>query len=80
MFLLTTGKLAFGSGYLDGGRLAALVCLAPLVFFTLTGVLGNVWLRRFVRPFIEIMGATDAVARGDLTVRLQKWGHGRWPR
>lgn len=74
VFLLTAGKLPFGSGRLEGGRLVALACLAPLIFFVLAAALGNVWLRRFVRPFIAIMGATEAVARGDLSVRLRETG------
>lgn len=51
-----------------------LACLVPLVFLLLAGVLGRLGFRRYARPFAEIMSATDAIAQGDLSVRLTEHG------
>lgn len=58
----------------SGGRLGLLLCLLPLFFFFMAGALGRLGFRRFGRPFAQIMAATDAVAQGDLAVRMDEDG------
>jgi signal transduction histidine kinase len=56
------------------GRVALGLCFIPLGFMLLAGFLGRTGFRRLGKPFAEIMSATEAVARGDLSVRLQENG------
>lgn len=52
------------------GRLLGVICGVPLVFFLLISVLGGISFRRFGKPLADMISAADAVARGDLSVRL----------
>ena len=66
--------------YLRGGLLAA-VCGIPLGFTLVSFLLGGLAFRRLGTPFADIMSATDAIANGGLSVRLQEndrrgpWGN-----
>ena len=51
-----------------------LVCLIPILFLLLAGIIGRLAFRRYAKPFAEIMAATDAVSRGDLDVRMSEQG------
>ncbi|MFZ2489542.1 MAG: HAMP domain-containing sensor histidine kinase [Anaerolineae bacterium] len=62
------------ASHASGGRLGLLLCLLPLFFFFMAGALGRLGFRRFGRPFAQIMAATDAVAQGDLAVRMDEDG------
>jgi signal transduction histidine kinase len=55
-------------------RLAILFpfCAVPLGFVLVSFVLGGLAFRRLGTPFADIMSATDAIARGDLSVRLRE--------
>lgn len=52
------------------------LCLIPLAFFLLAGVIGRMSFRRVGRPMVNILNAIDAVSRGDLSVRLDESRHG----
>jgi two-component system OmpR family sensor kinase/two-component system sensor histidine kinase BaeS len=47
-------------------------CLVPLVFFALVFTFGGLAFRRFGTPLADVMAAADAVADGDLEVRLRE--------
>lgn len=47
-------------------------CAIPLAFFTLASLLGGFAFRRFGRPLADIIAAADAVAEGDLSVRVRQ--------
>jgi len=55
-------------------RLAIMIplCSVPLVFMLVSFLLGGLAFRRLGTPFADIMSATDAIARGDLSVRLRE--------
>jgi signal transduction histidine kinase len=52
--------------------LLAAVCAVPLAFMLVASLLGGLAFRRLGTPFADIMSATDAVAKGDLSVRLRE--------
>jgi two-component system OmpR family sensor kinase/two-component system sensor histidine kinase BaeS len=52
--------------------LLLVVCGLPLVFFSLAGMLGRWAFRRFGSPLVELISAADAVAEGDLSVRVRE--------
>ena len=54
-----------------GGLLAA-VCGIPFVFTLISFLVGGLAFRRLGTPFADIMSATDAIAQGDLSVRLRE--------
>ncbi len=56
--------------------LLAVICGVPLAFMLLASVLGGMAFRRLGTPFADIMSATDAIARGDLSVRLRENNRG----
>ncbi|MER2600382.1 MAG: HAMP domain-containing sensor histidine kinase [Caldilineales bacterium] len=72
VLLLIFGERPFGSAASHRG--GVLLCLLPLLFFFVAGALGRLGFRRFGRPFAQIMAATEAVAQGDLTVRMDENG------
>ncbi len=47
-------------------------CGVPLAFMLVSFLLGGLAFRRLGTPFADIMSATDAIARGDLSVRLRE--------
>jgi signal transduction histidine kinase len=47
-------------------------CGLPIVFLGLASVFGSLAFRRFGTPLVDVMAAADAVADGDLTVRLRE--------
>ncbi len=51
-----------------------LECLIPLIFLMLAGALGRMGFHRLAQPFAEIISATEAIARGNLNVRLAERG------
>lgn len=51
-----------------------LVCLIPIFFLMAASIMGRFGFRRYARPFVDIMSATDAISRGDLSVRLSEHG------
>jgi len=57
--------------YLRGGLLAV-VCGIPFAFTLISLLLGGLAFRRLGTPFADIMSATDAIANGDLSVRLHE--------
>ncbi len=50
--------------------LLAIVCGLPFAFLLAASLLGGTAFRRLGTPFADIMAATDAIAHGDLSVRL----------
>ena len=56
--------------------LLAIVCGLPLSFMLAAFLLGGLAFRRLGTPFADIMSATDAVAKGDLSVRLPENNRG----
>ena len=65
--------LAFGpyqAGLHRPGPIALVACVVPLVFLLLVFALGSLAFRRVGAPLAEIMSAADAVAGGDLSVRV----------
>jgi signal transduction histidine kinase len=52
--------------------LIGLVCGIPLVFGILASIFGGLAFRRFSSPVADIMAAADAVAGGDLSVRVRE--------
>jgi two-component system OmpR family sensor kinase/two-component system sensor histidine kinase BaeS len=53
------------------GALLLVACAVPLVFFIVVSLLGGFAFRRFGRPLADIIAAADAVAAGDLSVRVR---------
>ena len=51
-----------------------LVCLVPIIFLGLGTMLARYWFLHFATPFAGIMSAAEAVAQGDLSVRLAERG------
>jgi signal transduction histidine kinase len=56
--------------------LLAIICGLPLAFMVVASLLGGTAFRRLGTPFADIMSATDAVAKGDLGVRLPESNRG----
>ena len=54
------------------GWLALAACGVPLGFLLLMGLLGTLFFRRVGGPLAEVMAAADAVAEGDLSVRVRE--------
>jgi signal transduction histidine kinase len=52
--------------------LLANICVLPITFILVAFLLGGLAFRRLGTPFADIMSATDAIARGDLSVRLRE--------
>ncbi len=48
------------------------ICGVPLAFMLISFLAGGLAFRRLGTPFADIMSATDAIARGDLSVRLRE--------
>jgi two-component system OmpR family sensor kinase/two-component system sensor histidine kinase BaeS len=62
-----------GSGRLpETSTLLAIACGLPLAFALLAGLFGSIAFRRFGSPLAEVMAAADAVADGDLSVRVRE--------
>jgi two-component system OmpR family sensor kinase/two-component system sensor histidine kinase BaeS len=69
ILILILGPLQAGL-HRPGLLLAA--CVIPLAFFGLVSLFGSLVFRRFGTPLADIMAAADAVAEGDLSVRLRE--------
>ena len=54
----------------DTNTLLLVACGLPLGFSILAGLLGSLGFRRFGSPLADVMAAADAVAEGDLSVRV----------
>jgi two-component system OmpR family sensor kinase/two-component system sensor histidine kinase BaeS len=54
------------------GALLLVACAVPLVFFGLASMIGGWFFRRIGTPLADVMAAADAVAEGDLTVRVRE--------
>jgi len=52
------------------------LCAVPLGFVLVVMLLGGVFLRRYGSPVAEVMAAADAVAEGDLSVRVSEQAPG----
>lgn len=52
--------------------LLSVICGVPLAFMLAASLLGGLAFRRLGTPFADIMSATDAIARGDLSVRVRE--------
>jgi signal transduction histidine kinase len=61
---------AFNTNWQSVGGLAATVCLVPVAFLILAAVMARWGFRRVAAPIADVMSAADAVAQGDLSVRL----------
>ena len=83
VFLLGVGAvifLAFGQRGFDLRHPPSgvmLLCAVPFVFIFLSSLLGALGFRRFGRPLADILSAIEAVARGNLSVRLNEHGPGQ---
>jgi len=64
------------AGQVDPRILLALGCGVPLVVVSVIMVAGGWAFRRYGTPLAEIMTAADAVAQGDLGVRVRESGRG----
>lgn len=76
-FLVALGiiiYLSFGHGHPEffTGSLLIAICAVPFIFMLVASTLGGLAFRRIGRPFADIMSATDAIAQGDLSVRVQE--------
>lgn len=69
---------AFNTNWQSVGGLAAAVCLVPLTFLILAAVLARWGFRRVAVPIADVMSAADAVAQGDLSVRLPEDARGEF--
>ena len=68
---------AFGQqGSLQPLGLALLLCAVPLGFTLLASGMGMLIFRRFGAPLVDMLTAVDAVAAGDLTVRVRETPRG----
>ena len=56
--------------------LLAIICGLPFAFMLAASLLGGTAFRRLGTPFADIMAATDAIAHGDLSVRLPENNRG----
>ncbi len=54
------------------GVLLGVICGVPLGFFALVAIIGGLAFRRIGSPVADIMAAADAVANGDLSVRVRE--------
>jgi signal transduction histidine kinase len=54
------------------GMFPLMVCGVPLGIFALASLLGGLAFRRIGTPVVDVMAAADAVAEGDLSVRLEE--------
>jgi two-component system OmpR family sensor kinase/two-component system sensor histidine kinase BaeS len=77
LFLVALGAMllvvqALNTNWQSVGGLALVVCMIPLAFISLAGWLGRWSFRRVAAPIADLMSAADAVAEGDLTVRLRE--------
>ena len=77
LFLVALGALllvvqALNTNWQSVGGLALVICLVPLAFISLAGYMGRWGYRRVAVPIADLMSAADAVAQGDLTVRLRE--------
>jgi len=52
--------------------LLANICVLPITFILVAFLLGGLAFRRLGTPFADIMSATDAISKGDLSVRLSE--------
>jgi signal transduction histidine kinase len=76
LLILTTVTVVYiyslpGGGHMRG-RLFPLTCLIPILFVIVTFILGSFMFRRFGRPMAQIFSAIDAVAEGNLSVRVSE--------
>jgi len=62
------------------GGVALALCAVPLVFIALASILGGLGFRRLAYPIADVMSAADAVAQGDLSVRLREDSRGEFGR
>ncbi len=60
------------------GMLLVMVCGLPLGIFALVSLLGGLAFRRIGTPVADVMAAADAVAEGDLSVRLKETESGEF--
>jgi signal transduction histidine kinase len=77
LFLAAIGivvYLVMHTPQLERPRVGILIpfCGVPLAFMLVSFLLGGLAFRRLGTPFADIMSATDAIARGDLSVRLRE--------
>ena len=77
LFLVALGAMllvvqALNTNWQSVGGLALVICAIPLAFISLAGWLGRWSFRRVAAPIADLMSAADAVAQGDLTVRLRE--------
>jgi two-component system OmpR family sensor kinase/two-component system sensor histidine kinase BaeS len=63
--------LAQRAGWQTTGGLLLALCAVPFVLLLLAGAFGGWGFRRFASPLAEIMTAADAIAAGDLSVRVR---------
>ncbi len=67
--------LVFGQTHPENfpvGLVVTAICGVPLFFMLMASLLGGLAFRRLGTPFADIMSATDAIAKGDLSVRLSE--------
>lgn len=56
-------------------RFPTVLCVIPIIFFIVTAFFGGLSFRHFGEPLADIISAAEAVARGDLSVRLPEYPH-----
>jgi signal transduction histidine kinase len=73
-FLIDPQKL----GFLNNDTFTLIVVGLPVGFALLVILIGGLGFRRFSAPLANVMAAADAVAEGDLSVRLKETGPGEF--
>jgi len=59
----------------ERGFFSSFRCIGPLLFFCILFYFGMLAYRRMGKPIANFMTATEAVAEGDLTIRIPEKGH-----
>ena len=65
-----------GFRVITAGEMLLLACGVPAVFLGLASLFGSLAFRRLGTPLADVMAAADAVAEGDLTVRVSENARG----
>jgi two-component system sensor histidine kinase BaeS len=74
LFIIGIGIIGYltiphDGGHARGGAFLPL-CAIPILFIILASVIGGISFRRYGTPIAEVMSAVDAIAEGDLSVRV----------
>ena len=71
-FVFALAGRAFGQSLPHSEILLLAACIVPVGFMLLMALLGGWAFRRIGTPLVDVMAAADAVAEGDLSVRVRE--------